>query len=85
MAFLIGGITMKPVMHVNVTPSSLGTFMGIVKLPNLGITKLRKEDGGFCYSTVSNLRQAARAAAKKYNATLVFAEPKKVAAKKSAS
>jgi len=85
MAFLIGGITMKPVMRVNVTPSSLGTFMGLVKMPNLGITKLKKDDGGFYYSTVSNLRQAAVAAAKKYNATLVFATPKKVAAKKSVS
>lgn len=75
---------MKPTMRVRVT-SALNSFEGVVQLPNLNATKLRKEDGSTRYATVSNLRQAAVAAAKKYNATLVFEGPKLLAAKKSTS
>lgn len=84
---------MKPVMKVRVTepvhaagrPPGL-SYQGVVEMPNFAPTKLRKEDGGTIYATVSNLRQAAVAAAKKYNATLAFVVPtKKVAAKKSAT
>lgn len=77
---------MKPVMKVRVTEVTPGSsYQGVVEMPNLTTTKLRKENGGTVYATVSNLRQAAVAAAKKYNATLFFVEPKKFAAKKSAS
>ena len=71
-------------MKVRVLATSLYNYQGIVEMPNLAQTRLRKEDGSIFYATVSNLRQAAVAAAKKYNATLFFVEPKKVAAKKSA-
>lgn len=78
---------MKPVMNVRVMERIPGlSYEGVVEMPNLAPTKLRKEDGNIFYATVSNLRQAAVAAAKKYNATLAFVVPtKKVAAKKSAT
>lgn len=75
---------MKPVMKVRVLEAPGLTWQGVVEMPNLTTTKLRKENGGTVYATVSNLRQAAVAAAKKYNAILFFVEPKKLAAKKSA-
>lgn len=79
---------MKPKMKVTVWgyPAQNGRdqgYGGIVEMPNLAPTKLRKENGSIVYSTVSNLRQAAVAAAKKYNADLQFVELKRVAAKKS--
>lgn len=75
---------MKPLMRVFATKKTNG-FEGYVTLPSLEVTRLRKEDGTTTYKTVSHLRQAARAAAKKYNATLAFLEPlARVAAKKSA-
>lgn len=77
---------MKPTMKVRVTQAyPLKSFEGVVQLPNLTATKLRKEDGSTRYATVSNLKQAAVAAAKKYNARLVFEQPKRLAAKKSTS
>jgi hypothetical protein len=77
---------MKPVMRVKVTEVTPGvSFQGTVELPSLVTTKLRKENGSTFYSTVSNLRQAAVAAAKKYNASLVFVEPKRLAAKRTSS
>lgn len=77
---------MKPIMRVRVTQNDpiARSFQGVVEMPSLAVTKLRKENGSTFYSTVSNLRQAAVAAAKKYNATLNFVEPKKFAAKRSA-
>ncbi len=75
---------MKPVMKVKAKELSGGfSYEGLVELPNLCPTLLRKDRGGTVYATVSNLRQAAQAAAKKYKADLVFVEPNKVAAKKS--
>jgi len=75
---------MKPVMRVLAEKKTNG-FEGYVMMPSLENTRLRKEDGTTVYKTVSNLKQAARAAASKYNATLAFVEPvAKVAAKKSA-
>lgn len=75
---------MKPVMKVKVTEKTPGlSFQGVVEMPNLATTYLRKENGSTVYATVSNLRQAASAAAKKYNATLNFFAPNKVAAKKN--
>lgn len=75
---------MKPIMKVRVTELTPGvSYQGVVEMPNLTSTKLRKESGSTIYATVSNLRQAAVAVAKKYNANLQFIEPKKVAAKKS--
>ena len=74
---------MKPVMRVRVTEFTPGIFQGFVELPNLQPTRLRKEDGSTNYTTVSNLKQAAVAAAKKYRAELHFIAPKKVAAKKA--
>lgn len=78
---------MKPVMRVQVTQANpnVKSFEGIVQMPNLTVTRLRKENGGTHYTTVSNLKQAAVAAAKKYSAKLDFVEPKKFAAKKSTS
>jgi len=76
---------MKPVMRVFAVTKKGSGFEGYVTMPSLEVTRLRKEDGTTNYKTVSNLRQAARAAAKKYSATLAFTEPAtKVAAKKSA-
>ena len=75
---------MKPVMKVYATKKTNG-FEGFVAMPSLEVTRLRKEDGTTTYKTVSNLRQAAQAAAKKYNATLAFLDPvARMAAKKSA-
>ena len=73
---------MKPVMKVTVREDAF-QYEGVVQLPNLTTTKLRKENGGTRYTTVSNLKQAAVAAAKKYNARLVFETPKRFAAKRS--
>lgn len=72
---------MKPVMKVTVKPVG-SLFEGVVQFPNFAQTKLRKEDGSTRYTTVSNLRQAARAAATKYNSVLLFQEPR-VAAKRT--
>ena len=75
---------MKPVMQVRVTEKTPGiTYQGVVTLPSLATTYLRKENGSTFYATVSNLKQAAVAAARKYNATLNFVVPNKVAAKKT--
>lgn len=75
---------MKPVMRVRVTEVTPGlSFQGLVQLPSFAPTKLRKENGSTVYSTVSNLRQAAVAAARKYGASLNFVEPKRLAAKKT--
>jgi hypothetical protein len=79
---------MKPTMRVTVMPkksSNETLYEGLVQMPNLSVTKLRKEGGGTNYSTVVNLRQAATMAARKYNANLVFVGPKSVAAKKSSN
>jgi hypothetical protein len=76
---------MKPVMTVTAIQANpnVNSFEGSVRMPNLTQNKLRKESGGTHYTTVSNLRQAAVAVAKKYNATLNFVEPKRFAAKKT--
>ena len=83
---------MKPVMQVRITEKTPGitfstrtvtAFQGVVTLPSLATTYLRKENGSTFYATVSNLKQAAVAAARKYNATLNFVVPNKVAAKKT--
>jgi len=77
---------MKPVMKVTVKQANpnVKSYEGLVDLPNLNGTKLKKENGGTHYTTVSNLKQAALAAAKKYNAVLNFVAPQqKVAAKRS--
>ena len=75
---------MKPVMRVRVTEITPGvSYQGFVELPNFLPTRLRKENGSTVYATVSNLKQAAVAAAKKYRAELHFIAPKKVAAKKA--
>ena len=74
---------MKPVMKVKVTEAVPLSYQGVVEMASLAPTKLRKENGSTHYATVSNLRQAAVAAANKYNATLQFVVPAKVAAKKS--
>ena len=78
---------MKPTMRVRVAQNNpnASSFQGVVEMPNLAATKLRKENGCTCYTTVSNLRQAAVAAAKKYGANLIFVEPKKFAAKRSSA
>jgi hypothetical protein len=77
---------MKPVMKVYVTKGTKNdTFEGFVTMPNLEVTRLRKENGSTNYKTLSNLKQAAVAAARKFNSTLVFVTPStKIAAKKSA-
>jgi hypothetical protein len=59
-------------------------FEGLVSMPNVGCTKLMKENKCSMYRTLPNLRQAALAAARRYNCDLVFSdETKKVAAKKT--
>jgi 3-deoxy-D-arabino-heptulosonate 7-phosphate (DAHP) synthase len=78
---------MKPVMRVYAQKTTkTNGFEGFVTMPNLEVTRLRKDDGTTTYKTMSNLQQAARAAAKKYNATLVFLDlnAPRIAAKKSA-
>jgi hypothetical protein len=79
-----GDDNMKPVMRVRVTEITPGiSYQGLVELPNFLPTRLRKENGSTVYATVSNLKQAAVAAARKYKTELHFIAPKKVAAKKT--
>lgn len=60
-------------------------YEGLVSMPNVGCTKLVKENKSTLYSTLPNLRQAAVAAARRYHCDLVFQDEttKKVAAKKN--
>ena len=75
---------MKTQMRVYAKRRENGFFEGLVSMPNVDCTKLVKENKCSMYSTLPNLKQAALAAARRYNCDLVFHnETKKVAAKKS--
>lgn len=76
------------VMKVLVTSTPYG-FEGLVNMPNFALTRLKKKDGNTMYENASNLEQAARQIARKYNCVLAIeraAFPKpRVAAKKTAN
>lgn len=76
---------MRTQMRVFARKTETGYYQGTVVMPSLATTRLVKEDKSYNYSTIANLRQAALAAAKRYNCGLVFVDSsaKKVAAKKS--
>ena len=75
---------MRNKIKVTITKNNRGTYEGLVAMPNLVPTRLRKDDGTTGYRTLSNLKQAASVVARKYNADLTLVDLNRVAAKKTA-
>lgn len=58
-------------------------YEGVVNMPGLATTKLKKSDGSTLYGALSNLRQAANNLAENCYMVLDFVDNPRIAAKKS--